>query len=100
MGFTMAVNTVNITKQTVIATKPAVQLEADVKGNRYTILENEKANRNWFEATKQYLDTTNGGAFRLGQLGNRFFHLLNLVAPRQGFDNLSKMFRGMWTVTV
>ena len=76
MGFTMAVNTVNITKQTVIATKPAVQLEADVKGNRYTILENEKANRTWFEATKQYLDTTNGGAFRLGQLGNRFFHLL------------------------
>jgi hypothetical protein len=52
------------------------------------------------ERIADVMDTANGGPFRLAQLGDRFFKLLNLITPNEGFKNLSTMFNKAWTVTI
>ncbi len=47
-----------------------------------------------------FLETSNGGPFRLMQIGERFCKLMGLLGFGQGFTNASGMFFKAWTATI
>ncbi len=69
----------------------------EVKPGEYRLVHSP---RSGFSRLCDFFDSANGGPFRLGQLGDRIFKLLNIVHPNENTKNLSTMFNKMWTVTI
>ena len=56
--------------------------------------------RSLYDKVTAFTATAFGGPFRLGQLGDRVFKMLNVISPNSSFKSLSSMFQKGWTVTI